>query len=709
MASGNGFRPHRERGPWWSLGPVALMVGMFILALVPRAFDLHRIVTPDEPLWLARSANFSTALASGELDATYQYVHPGVTVMWLGTVGLRIGAPNYARDAPGQVRQRGNVIESELRRQGLDPLLVLVRCRQVLAVAIALTIGATCFFAVRLLGTAVGVIGSILLAFDPFHVALSRLLHLDGLFSCLLILAACAWLVYLTDRHWGDLVVAGIALGLAGLTRSVAIVLLPMVLVSLCLIRPALPVGASLRSGLWERVRPTLALGGVALATVVACWPAMWTRPVGTIQSLVEGTRALSGRAHEGPVFFRGQIYVDTDPGPLFYPVSLLWRSTPALLIGLLLAVAVLLLPRGRREAGSRPVAVLHLVILALSVLALISLSDKKLDRYAVPAVPALAFVAAWGWVTAVRWLMLVTRLGHRRFSRLALAASGALLVLFGARDVLATHPYGLDYYNPIMGGGEDAPAVMMVGWGEGLDQIAHAIDALPNAPNLAIGSSAWSASISYFLHQASVHTVRLDDPASALPLLLTQDYFVRYVTADQRGYVTPEAQAFLDSLTPIVRVRLNEIEYAALYDLRGVAFPADLSASQPTAVVPGVQLVLVDAPTEPIGPGAAATIRLYLTGEPANGSDFSIDYILRDAEGNVVLRLDKTVRPPATDRAVWKARLQISMPPDLPEGRYEVAMHVENPDAAELGTEIVLGSIAVESSGEAPGDDQTS
>jgi dolichyl-phosphate-mannose--protein O-mannosyl transferase len=66
-------------------------------------------------------------------------------------------------------------------------LLTAGRFFMVLLNTIALTLAFVC--ARNLLSLAPALIGFLLIAFDPFHVAHSRLLHLDGLLSSLLLLA----------------------------------------------------------------------------------------------------------------------------------------------------------------------------------------------------------------------------------------------------------------------------------------------------------------------------------------------------------------------------------------------------------------------------------------------------------------------------------------------------------------------------------------
>ena len=63
-------------------------LGLFLLALGPRAFGLGVFITPDERRWIERSVQFFSALSVGDFTDTFQTGHPGVTTKWTGTVGL---------------------------------------------------------------------------------------------------------------------------------------------------------------------------------------------------------------------------------------------------------------------------------------------------------------------------------------------------------------------------------------------------------------------------------------------------------------------------------------------------------------------------------------------------------------------------------------------------------------------------------------------
>ena len=61
---------------------------IFAFALIPRLGAIKQYVTPDEPIWVLRSINFATALSHGDWATTAQIGHPGVTTMWLGSMGI---------------------------------------------------------------------------------------------------------------------------------------------------------------------------------------------------------------------------------------------------------------------------------------------------------------------------------------------------------------------------------------------------------------------------------------------------------------------------------------------------------------------------------------------------------------------------------------------------------------------------------------------
>jgi hypothetical protein len=530
---------------------------------------------------------------------------------------------------------------------------------------------------------------------DPFHVALSRLLHLDGLLSALVGLAALVWLNYLfRGRRRADLIVAGVVVGLAGLTRTLAVVLLPMILLSAFIEAPAANVRSqALWRLLWDRLKPAVVVGVAALITFIALWPAMWTSPIATTRDFIEVGFELGQKAHERPIFFDGEIYNGVDPGAWFYPASFIWRTTPAMLVGMVLSALVLLLGLRRRDRSVQYRPALYLLALAVTILLVLDLSDKKLDRYIIPIVPPLAFISGWGFGEVGR---LASRIAAKRNSRLPdeflVGLTSALLIAVNVVEIAQGHPYDLSYFNPLLGGAPAARSVIMVGWGEGLDQIAESIEQQPEASEQRFVTSTWKTPISYFLDDITVGAYDFRDPG-ALESWLRSDYYVWYVTPELRGYIPPEMQAYFDGLEPVTMVRLGGLNFAALYDLRGQPLPAFfLAQAWMTEIAPELQLVTATVSPPTTLPGSNVTAVFYLTGAPASDAEFKVQLTLTAPDGSQLVGKTQSL-PSGAGEAEWSVRRRIELPADAALGTYWVTGRFTS---ATTSVDVVLGSVSV-------------
>jgi len=205
----------------------ALFLVVLLALWLPRGLGLDRFVTVDEPRWLVRSAGFYAALAKGDLKSTYQKEHPGVTVTWAGTAGFLWRFPGYIKIVPtGSITPTR--LHNYMRSYGVPSLNVLAAGRFFLVIAILAALGLSCLLAARMLGMLPAALAFLFVALDPFSIGLSRLLHLDGLLSALMLLSLLAFVAYLYHgRRRADLLLSGIAAGLAWLTKSPAFFLVP--------------------------------------------------------------------------------------------------------------------------------------------------------------------------------------------------------------------------------------------------------------------------------------------------------------------------------------------------------------------------------------------------------------------------------------------------------------------------------------------------
>jgi hypothetical protein len=513
------------------VGALALL---FVLAIGARLVGLSLFITPDEDNWMRRAGNFTQAIHEGELERTFQSGHPGVTTMWIARLAV---GPEIERLAGVTVQDY-----PVTREPGFMDLLVQARIGFVLVNSALLVIVVA--LAWRLLGFGPALLGGIIIALDPFIVAHTQVVHVDGLSACFMTVAMLAGGVYWwAGGRWGYLALCGVAAGLAVLTKAPSLVL--------GLLVPVVALAAPLvdrERWSWPRAILTLIVAGlIGVGVLFALWPALWVIPDFTVERAIEFTLDTSA-VHLPGNFFMGHPVA--DPGPFYYPTAVMYRLSPLALAGLV-ALGVLLPPRGLKY----PTILLLLFIVGF--LSFLSVAGKKLDRYTIPAFPAFDLLAGFGLWTLGVWIapLLSARGLPERSRRLLAIGAVALVAVAQALPLAMVAPYPLAYYNPIMGGGPAAAHVLLVGWGEGLDQVAAYLNAQPGAEHQLI--AVYFPLELNFQGMVKGTVTQYGDPR---PI----NYVVDYVNAVQRAQSPPEVAG----LTPVKDVWINGILYARVYHL---------------------------------------------------------------------------------------------------------------------------------------------
>ena len=510
----------------------SVLVALFVLAICVRLVGITLFITPDEDNWMRRAGNFAQGLSQGDFRRTFQSGHPGVTTMWVAMLGT---GPEVARLAGVTVQD--HPVTREPRFMDL-----MVRARLAMVVVNAMLLVGIVALCWRLAGLGPAMLGGIVLALDPFLVAHTQVVHVDGLSAGFMTIAILAAGVYWwAGGRPGYLAVCGVASGLAVLTKAPSLVLgllVPVVAIS------ALLFDRSAWS--WFRLGRSLIVAGIiGLAVVFALWPSLWMAPIDTVNRAIRFTLDTSAEHRPGN-FFLGQPVA--DPGPWYYPVAVMFRLSPLALAGLV-SLGVLLPPRPLK----RPTILLLLFIVGFVLF--LSLAGKKLDRYTLPAFPAIDLLAGFGLWTLGIWLAPyfgLSRIGVR--AQRALAAGATLLLVMGHSLPLAVvAPYALAYYNPLVGGGPAAGRVLLVGWGEGLDQVAAYLNAQPNPQQQLIAI--------YFpleLNFQGMVAGTVTQYGDARPV----NYVVDYVNAAQRSHTPREVYGQV----PVHEVWINGVLYARVF-----------------------------------------------------------------------------------------------------------------------------------------------
>ncbi len=540
---------------------------LFILALGPRVLSLDAFLTPDEFLWVYRSVHFFAALVSGNLGSTFITGHPGVTTMWTGVLGLSL---KYLAEGSGRP-----ALLTFLRAVPVDPLDVsyIPAVRIPTALITAAFVVALYFLTRELFDSRIALLAAILLALEPFHLALSRVMHHDALVTACMTISLLGAMIALRRRSFRYLVFSGCLAGLAFLTKSVALFLIPFVglftIVDQRRIRPL--------------VKTWLVWVGAASVTCVAFWPAMWVAPLAVIRGVWATAAFYASTPHDRGSFFWGHFR--PDPGGTFYLVNGLFRLTPLVLLGLGGALIGLLgHRRTTKDELSKKSNVLTLVVYVVLFTAFLTVGDKKLERYLLPIFPVVDILAAVGlwtlWrVAGSKFQFSAAEKGKERGERgkrreereVYLPTSNfqlPLYLVFGclilqAGFALPHHPYYLTWYNPLLGGIQAARRTILVGWGEGLDEAARYLNAREEAADLKVVSWYHMTFAPFFRGETWPFPYGENDDEDSDLYLNDYDYAIIYVNQVQRQEAYPYN---LHGYKLERAIRLKGLDYAWVY-----------------------------------------------------------------------------------------------------------------------------------------------
>ncbi|MCB0209112.1 MAG: glycosyltransferase family 39 protein [Anaerolineae bacterium] len=531
---------------------------VFILAASVRLTSLNVFRVVDEPDRWDWAVAFYQALLAGDLPGTLVGDgYPGIYPVWLETLWLFL-ASLYRSVLQGSWLGDGGVYLLVHEWDRTDTLWLqrfpVVLTNTLLVVAIFLYLR-------KLFGQKLALLAAILISLDPFYLSDSRVNRAEGLLTGLMMVSLLALIAaHRQQRYWPHLLISGIFGGLAWLTKSQALVLLPMFGV----ISLMWHLRAEMRwiTGLRTAILMMLGWLATAIATFIALWPATWTVPGPTFRLMAN---YLVGKVGEEGVkiFFLGQTVLDEDPGLIFYPVIFILRTTPLMLIGLLLGIWLLI--RRRWSPPSQWRAWLDepglWAILAYAALYMggMSLGSHKQDRFLMAAFPALNVLAA------AAFLQFAQRL-HWPPQRVWLAGSALLAIQLAT--ALPFHPYYFSYFNPLAGGGPVAVQLTRVGWGEGMDQVADYLQSQENPESMVVASR-------FFHYLVGFKGTRLNLDAKG-----------EWVRADKIIFYIQQSQRKLDPSPGVIRyfeqhvrpekvITIDRIDYAQIYP-NPIQFPAD-------------------------------------------------------------------------------------------------------------------------------------
>jgi hypothetical protein len=421
-----------------------LFIILFVISRLPSLG--HDNFTTDTWKWKSRSYDFGSGVFQMDFQKTLQKYHPGVTLMWLGVGGIKVY--NFSYNLQYKTDPPDNNISTVFQLDFVQKLFVVI------AVGISL---AFVLYPLRVIfGIAFACLAGLLMAFEPYFVALTRVFHLEGLLSVFM-LGSVVWLYWFL-QYGGrrKLIISAVFAGLSILTKTTALFLVPFALMMLTaknitdagLVQKVLSsVSGKLGFALLLKNILSNFILWLLIASLVifSLWPALWVDAAGVYKAIYKGI-AVVGIEQEHIQYYFGRLV--EDPGPTFYPVVFAFRSSVLLMFGL----AGLLLV-SRKFTTDRKQFILYLLCYSLLYLLALSLPTKKLDRYIVPSIVSLSVISAFFYL----WFWEKIKINS--------IVKFFIMTLAVLTQIVYLHPDYLSYYNPLLGGLKKGVAVLEPKW----------------------------------------------------------------------------------------------------------------------------------------------------------------------------------------------------------------------------------------------------
>jgi len=534
-----------------------LPVGVFFMALLPRIISLNVFLTADEDDQIMFAHLFLKYVLQGDFDRIFFLGYPGIPTLMLGAGGVAARYLfHYTNILPlswvnADFMTTLDQITANWRTFTFDnPLDFLGWVRVPLAIVAALSILGIFLLARRLLDERLALLITLIIAFDPFILAHTRVIHVDAPASYFMFLSFLAFILYLNEGGWKGLVLAGLFAALAILSKTSAAILGPILLIS-GVIYALFPPPGQPRAVRWKRLGVAIVVGLALLAmTLYAFWP--------VVQQLVANLESVNRSPHRTAGTFWTEW--QSDLNPFYYlwvfPFHLTPLVTIALLIGLvMIVVGIIAYLRGRENQPSRmlPLA-LGLLVYIVVYIAIASLVSRRGDRYILPVYFSsgmLAALALWWVASYVPGLFRKVNITSMQILGVAVAWQMLFVLLY--------HPYYLSYFNPLLGGYRTAPYWINVGWGEGLDRAAGYLNHITGSEKPPVASW-YSKQFAPFYRGP---TADLSSESAAL----TGDYTVFYINQVQRGFPSSEILTYFQQRDPLGIIKIGGIPYVWIYE----------------------------------------------------------------------------------------------------------------------------------------------
>jgi 4-amino-4-deoxy-L-arabinose transferase-like glycosyltransferase len=233
-------------------------------------------------------------------------------------------------------------------------------------------------------------------------------------------------------------------------------------------------------------------------------------------------------------------------------------KLTPLTLVFSLVVIFGLLYSFRQSKFSNENLTIIFLLLFTMLFCMLMTIGEKKMDRYVLPVFPYIDILAAMGICVSYSFISSrIRRTGTSKSKGMLTGDRGygvlvILVIILQAVLIVPIAPYYLSYSNPVvLGGPQHSPEYILVGWGEGQDLAAAYLNNKTGAEQMKVVDQ-YSGFAQYF------RGIMINNPASA-------DYIVFYSCTVQRHY-NEDLWNLYRNKTPEKVIVLNNIEYCWIY-----------------------------------------------------------------------------------------------------------------------------------------------
>lgn len=356
----------------------------------------------DAGRWHRRSESFLGAIKHGDFKETYQRYHPGVTLMWINS---------FVKQVSFSYQYKTTTHPMTLENADYYPIIHGVsKGVLVFVLAVLLVMQIRCIS--KLFDNKTSLIYGFMISVEPYLIGINRWFHLTSLEVFLVFTSLLYILVW---RKFGGkkiLVLSSVLYGLAVLTKTSSLIMLPVFLLIF------------IKNRSWKDIAVFFI---VSLCTFYVLFPAMWVEPVFVIQRLIN---SIFGAVSED----NRTTLLSSGLSPFYYIVTLILRLSPFTLI---IFVASLI---NRRKYKNFDLSIMTYSIAVHFVL--LTLSSQKIDRYIISFIPFILLICSY-YISVID-----------KRSRIVVVTLQLLFLLFVIQKY---YPVYSAYYSPVFGGTKSA------------------------------------------------------------------------------------------------------------------------------------------------------------------------------------------------------------------------------------------------------------